>query len=249
MADVGTALRDGYSTTGTAGTGLGAMMRLSAVFDVYSSPRSGTAVFIQLGAGASRTSRLAVGGVVVAKPGQDVSGDAWAAEFDHGCHRILLADGLGYGVRAAEAAREAIRVFRQSASFRPGQALHAIHAALRATRGAAVAIAELDSARDVLTFAGVGNVAGVIYSEDGSRNLVSHNGTAGLEARKIQEFTYPWGPGCLLIMHSDGLKTHWSLDNYPGLALRHPSLIAGVLYRDFTRGPDDVSVVVARHAA
>jgi hypothetical protein len=47
-------------------------------------------------------------------------------------------------------------------------------------------------------------------------------------------------------MHSDGLATHWNLDQYPGLSGRHPSLIAGVLYRDFTRGRDDVTVVVAK---
>ena len=50
-------------------------------------------------------------------------------------------------------------------------------------------------------------------------------------------------------MHSDGLTTHWTLERLPGLAARHPSLIAGVLYRDFKRGRDDVTVVVARGAA
>ena len=36
------------------------------------------------------------------------------------------------------------------------------------------------------------------------------------------------------------------MDRYPGLALRRSSLIAGVLYRDFTRGRDDTLVVVAK---
>jgi hypothetical protein len=52
--------------------------------------------------------------------------------------------------------------------------------------------------------------------------------------------------GFLLVMHSDGLATHWNLDQYPGLVGRRPSLIAGVLYRDFARGRDDVTVVVAK---
>ena len=50
-------------------------------------------------------------------------------------------------------------------------------------------------------------------------------------------------------MHSDGLTTHWRLDPYPGLATRHPAVIAAVLYRDFNRGHDDVTVLVAREAA
>ncbi len=62
------------------------------------------------------------------------------------------------------------------------------------------------------------------------------------------EFTYPWDSCSLLLMHSDGLQTQWSFDSYPGLLERHPSLIAGVLYRDYARGRDDVTVVVAQEA-
>jgi hypothetical protein len=76
--------------------------------------------------------------------------------------------------------------------------------------------------------------------------MVSYNGTVGHEVRKIQEFTYQWPQQGLLVMHSDGLKTQWRLDRYPGLMHKHPSLIAGVLYRDFNRGRDDVTVLVAR---
>ena len=53
----------------------------------------------------------------------------------------------------------------------------------------------------------------------------------------------------LVILASDGLSTSWTLDDYPGLSQRHPSLIAGVLYRDFSRGRDDVTVLVGRQAA
>ena len=47
-------------------------------------------------------------------------------------------------------------------------------------------------------------------------------------------------------MHTDGLKPHWRLEDTPGLADRHAGVIAGVLYRDWTRGRDDATVVVAR---
>jgi hypothetical protein len=47
-------------------------------------------------------------------------------------------------------------------------------------------------------------------------------------------------------MHSDGLATRWPIERYPGLPSRHPALVAGVLYRDWSRGHDDVTVVVAR---
>ena len=50
----------------------------------------------------------------------------------------------------------------------------------------------------------------------------------------------------MLVMHSDGLSTNTGLEKHSGLALHDPSLIAGVLYRDFTRRNDDATVVVAK---
>ena len=78
---------------------------------------------------------------------------------------------------------------------------------------------------------------------------MSHHGTVGHDVRRVQEFTYPWPAGATLVMHSDGLTSHWTFDRYPGLAARHPMLIAGVLYRDFRRGRDDTTVVVLREVA
>ncbi|MCU0515610.1 MAG: serine/threonine-protein phosphatase [Oscillatoria sp. Prado101] len=89
-------------------------------------------------------------------------------------------------------------------------------------------------------------MSGAIITTEGSRNLISHNGTIGHEIAKIQEFVYPWPENALLVMHSDGLATDWRLDRYAGLAAKHPCLIAGVLYRDFKRGRDDVTVLIAR---
>jgi len=78
------------------------------------------------------------------------------------------------------------------------------------------------------------------------RHAVSHNGTLGHGARQIRGYQFPWPAGALFVMHSDGLLSHWQLSDYPGLIQRHPALIAAVLYRDFSRGRDDVTVVVGR---
>ena len=68
----------------------------------------------------------------------------------------------------------------------------------------------------------------------------------GHECRKIQTFSYPWSKGSVLVLYSDGLQTRWTLDRYPALRGRDPALLAAVLYRDFARGRDDVTVVVGR---
>jgi hypothetical protein len=100
----------------------------------------------------------------------------------------------------------------------------------------------------VIRFAGVGNIAGVVWTAAGSHGLASHNGIVGHDMRRRQVFTYPWSPDAVLVLHSDGLQSRWRFDAYPGLARRHPSLIAGVLYRDFTRERDDVTVLAVAAA-
>jgi cephalosporin-C deacetylase-like acetyl esterase len=105
----------------------------------------------------------------------------------------------------------------------------------------------VDLERRTGAFSGLGNIAGQILLPSGGRhNLVSHNGTAGHAAGRIDEFNYPVPPQAIIVMFSDGLASRWDLGSYPGLTSKSPALIAGVLYRDHSRGRDDVTVVVAR---
>jgi hypothetical protein len=126
--------------------------------------------------------------------------------------------------------------------------LDRVHRALMKTRGAAVAAARIDHERGLVTYAGVGNIAATIENGGPAKHLVSLHGTAGHQVRRLQDFTYPWGNTDVLVMHSDGVSAHWSLAAYPGLAQRHPLVIAAVLLRDFSRLRDDATVVVARAA-
>ncbi|HXE56880.1 MAG TPA: anti-sigma regulatory factor [Gemmatimonadales bacterium] len=250
IPDLAVAMRDGYSTAGTPGTGLGAIARQSDLFDAYSIPGRGTAVLAHVCADLPPRGETALpteaGAISLAKRGEEVCGDAWAVVDPRlGALRLFAVDGLGHGGGAAQAAIEAVRVAREHSRLPPAELLQRAHAALRHTRGAAVGIADLLPGEGLVRFAGVGNVAGVIWDGESSRSMVSHNGTVGHELRKVQEFTYPVSEGGLVIVHTDGLRTGWAPDRYPGLAMRHPLLVAAVLYRDHDRDRDDVTVLVA----
>jgi hypothetical protein len=140
---------------------------------------------------------------------------------------------------------QAVRVFHRFNGHQVATLLDYVHGGLRATRGAAVAIARFDKNARKIVYSGVGNIAGVLAVNGALRRMVSMAGTAGNNARKIQAFDYPFEGG-LVIMHSDGLQSSWTLDRYSNLAALHPTLIAGVLYRDLTRRRDDATVLVAR---
>jgi anti-sigma regulatory factor (Ser/Thr protein kinase) len=254
MSNIAECLRDGYSTAGSPGTGLGAVRRISETFEIYSGPTVGTANLARLWSQpAASDGTIDVGVVCAPKRGEKYCGDNWAVKDENRRVRVLIADGLGHGPQAAGAANAAVAAFADEKTQEdlPATLAH-LHAALRRTRGAAAAIAEIDFARGLVRYAGVGNISACIVSPaapDKTRRLISQNGILGVEMRKVQEFSYPLPEGSCLIMHSDGLISHWQLALYPGLLARDPALIAAVLYRDHRRGSDDVSVLVARKAA
>jgi anti-sigma regulatory factor (Ser/Thr protein kinase) len=247
MTDLNACLRDGYSTAGSAGAGLGAVQRLSHAFDVFSRPGNGTAVLSRLLPGRlpAVARKPSWGGVCLPLKGERECGDDWAIKRQGDTITLLVADGLGHGPVAAEAARAAVASFEQNHQRAVEDIMNRLHDALRPTRGAAVAIARLDLAAKFVDYIGIGNIAGTLISGGTVRKMVSHNGTAGHIARKIQKFRYDYTGSPLVLMHSDGLQTSWGLDKYPGLMTRHPALMSAVLYRDFARGRDDVTVVAA----
>lgn len=251
IADLARSMRDGYSTAGSPGTGLGAVKRLTSHFDIHSVPAKGTAVLAQIWSGQpKRRPNLGTefGVVCLPMPGEEVSGDGWGVERPVDKTICVLADGLGHGPEAAVAAQAALSTAREYSDKAPAEIVERAHGVLRSTRGAALAVGEIDRFGQSVRFCGVGNISATIVSSTGIRHLVSHNGIVGQEARKISEFTYPWSRDSLLIMHSDGLTTRWDLLTYPALIQRHPGLIAGVLYRDFSRGRDDTTVLAAKES-
>lgn len=246
MRDVTAHLRDGVSTTGTAGTGLGAIRRLADAFDVYTSP-AGTVIFAELADGEARMEAIQAGIVCVPLAGEERCGDDCAVRSGGEARCTVIAvDGLGHGVAAADAALQATRLFRSKPGSPPHDVMQCLHDGLRATRGAAGAVVELDWGRRVARFAGIGNISASIQTATASQSMVSHHGTLGHRLHRIQEFTYALPEGSLVILHSDGLSARWDLRTYAGLIARHVMVVAAVLYRDFGRRTDDASVVVVR---
>lgn len=249
IPDLPLSLRDGHSTAGTSGTGLGAILRGAHVSEI-DTRRGGTAVLARFLKGRPdrepRPGSVRMGVVTEPKSGEDVCGDAWFAFSQPGMQVLMVADGLGHGPLAAQASRAAVAVPADHAADPPEATIARMHLALRPTRGAAVAIARIEARERRITFAGVGNVAGVVVDPARTQRMVSHNGTVGHVVRTIRSFGYACEPEPIVVLASDGLGTAWSFDQYPGLAKPHPALIAAVPYRDFTRGRDDVTVLVTR---
>jgi anti-sigma regulatory factor (Ser/Thr protein kinase) len=250
--DVARCLRDGYSSGGTAGQGLGAARRLSSDFSVFSVLDKGTVILSRTWAPSPATpdarsprTRFSHAGICLAAPGEFVSGDAWDIRIDDGVATVVVADGLGHGPVAAEAADAAIQGFATLGGS-PAGMLERLHPVLRSTRGAAVSVAIVDANAGSIVYAGAGNIAGRVISGVEDRSLMSQHGTVGVQMRKLQDMVYPWPNHAAIVLHSDGLATRWNLKDAGGLLQCDPAVIAGWLLRDHTRGHDDVTVVVLK---
>jgi len=248
IADVAKCLQDGFSSGGTPGTGLGAVKRLSDDFDVYSTVGSGTIILsrvIERRRPRRRTSTFVWAALSTPAPGETVCGDTWRIRDIEGGIAIMVADGLGHGPSAADAAEKAAAVFDASDFDSPKTFCERAHEALSGSRGAALAMADV-AASGAMRYAGTGNISGALVQDGKSRGLPSQNGTAGVAVRRVQQFDYDWRADGVLVMHSDGLTSRWSLDAYPGIATRDPAMIAGALHRDCARGRDDATIVVVK---
>ena len=251
IADIGRAIEDGYSTAGSAGTGLGAIRRQADQFEIFSLPGAGTAVMARIDLTASKprargsAGHVVLGAVVACHPGETACGDSWSFAAAPQ-PMVLLLDGSGHGPLAAAAAELGVATFEANREHEVVRLMEALHRALAPTRGAAGAIARVDHGARTVRFVGIGNVMATAITHDAVKKMVSHHGTLGHVAPRIREFTYPFDGRVTVVLHSDGISAKWDMERYPGLASRHPSLIAATLFRDYRRMNDDASIVVLR---
>ncbi|HYZ21279.1 MAG TPA: ATP-binding SpoIIE family protein phosphatase [Rhodopila sp.] len=264
MQDLAACMRDGFSTAGSLGNGLGLIARQSDRFRVYSRPGLGTVASARLaiGVGASDPApgvAVQCGAAVMPCPGETVCGDGWAWARTAAGPTLFLADGAGHGADASEAAQEAVRMFLDHAGEDCEALAARLHRALAPTCGAAIAIARFDPAAGVVRYVGIGTISAALVTggkagrmgsgQAAVRHMISCDGTAGHGAPRLREHVYPCGGGALIVLHSDGVASRWDLSAYPGIVSQHPSLLAGLLLRDFRRGGDDASVVAMRVGA
>ena len=250
MLNVETNFEDGNSSTGTSGTGLGAIKRLAHFIDIYTELGKGTVLLMVLWANPEsvQTNYWQIGSICIPIPSEEVCGDSWTATPSSTGLSLLIADGLGHGLEAARASLLAVDAVEADPELFPNRVLHNSHSLMKGYRGAAVAVARIDIHARELRYCGVGNIAGCIYTGEKRQHLLSHNGIVGTNMRKTHEFIHEWTNDSIVIMHSDGIGTKWSLENYIGLDKCHSSIIAAVIHRDSSRGRDDSTIVVLKRA-
>ncbi|HEX8127604.1 MAG TPA: ATP-binding protein [Pyrinomonadaceae bacterium] len=264
--DLDRVVRDGVSTGGSLGAGLGAVRRLMDEFEVYSTVQStdrlaslarrsthGTAILLRKWVAAERLSERThaatarrIGVWARPHPQEDRNGDAYFIRRRAGQTLLAVVDGLGHGQGAHEASRVALAVLAEWQGEGLEDIFRTAHAALRPTRGAVMGACVLDTVRGTFHYAGVGNIEVRVFNAPEPVRPISNNGTLGARMDKLRVWSYSWAEGACVVLASDGVSASWDMNDYPGLLQHSPQLLAGILMRDYGRDTDDATVLVAR---
>ena len=247
LRDAGAALRDGHSTAGTLGIGLGTIRRLADFYELYSVPSHGT-VLVGRFWPARRQVTIRYAGLTRPMSGEAECGDNFGAATTGttaaGTVTGVLCDGLGHGPLAAAAAAAAIAAVLEDTTPGPAALVERAHSRMGHTRGGAIGIVQVTGT--TVLFAGLGNVTATILADGSRKGMLSVPGIAGHQARAIRQFDYVAGPGAAVILHSDGLSSRWEVGALPGLAGRDPLVIAAALLAEAGTRRDDASILVLK---
>jgi len=249
ISDIDRMFQDGESSTDSAGLGLGAIVRLSDTFDIFSSPENGTTIVCTF---RGRGERMDVGveavGLRVCHPHETSCGDDYQIRQLPRATDVLLCDGLGHGPAAAEAAAEVTGAAAAAGglSSEPGKLRRRITETLVGRRGAVAALVHVAQPQMEMRYCGLGNISTLLIGAQGVRRMAVRDGRIGAAATRGYEETVQLEAGDLVILHSDGLKTLRESHFPPGLLKKSPLLIAGFFLDRAFRGRDDASIVVMR---
>ena len=251
MNDVTRMVADGVSTTNTLGQGLGAMKRLSQVFQIYSQRNWGTVilarVFEKERPYRKKPALAEIRSVVLPKPGEEACGDGFYFSQTEDHIRLFLGDGLGHGPEAAHAVQQAGKTFLASSATDPVEVIRQLHPAVKKTRGLVGTVAVFDLKAQCWRVCGVGNISTKVVGTVAQKNNMAYNGIIGLNVPNTlntQEIRHEKGQH--LILCSDGIKSKWDLSRHPMIIRYDLSIMAATIIKDFARYTDDMSVAICK---
>jgi anti-sigma regulatory factor (Ser/Thr protein kinase) len=251
IRDVVNSMKDGVSTTKTLGQGLGAIERLSDLFQVYSIPSWGTISYCKL-----HTKPPSAGDGIdlmqfrvlnVAMPGETMSGDGYHITPGRKETRIFLGDGLGHGPEAHAAAKSAIDAFRHNQDNDPVEVLRSLHDQVKRTRGLVGTVVIADHETKKWKICGIGNISTRLYDGLVPKNYISYNGIIGLNIpNTLKSHLADMGKHQCVVMSSDGIRTRWELSQFPSILRYDLLVLAAAIYKDNARKNDDMSILICR---
>jgi len=179
--------------------------------------------------------------------GQATCGDRHVMQAFPSGALVAVIDGLGHGEEAATAAEIAVTTLIGHAHESVITLLNRCHEQLRASRGVVMSMASFNAVEGTLTWAGVGNVEGILRragTNVSDETLLLRGGIVGIQLPPLFASIIPVMPGDTLIFVTDGIT--------PGFAEKlnlrdSPQELADCILTQHGKGTDDALVLIARY--
>ena len=176
----------------------------------------------------------------------DDCGDCCITLEQKGILLCAVIDGVGHGPNAAMAAGAAKRYIEANSEASLTEILQGIHEELKSTQGAVACLCRIDLKSGQLDMAGIGNITCRIFRGLDSERLLSREGILGYMVSNPREHTGKLDNTDLLLMHSDGVREHFELFEYPGLLQGKAASVAARVVETLGKNNDDASCLAVR---
>lgn len=142
-----------------------------------------------------------------AKSGNQESGDAYFTHSEEDYFIFAIADGLGNGPMAQQSAAIIPKVLKEHHDETIEELLNRCNEFMIQKRGAAVAIVKVDFKKQTIQYSCVGNVRLYILQYTGKMVYpLPVSGYLSGRRLKLRTQTYPYQPGDIFFLHSDGVE-------------------------------------------
>lgn len=247
------AMQDGVSTSGTLGVGLGAVNRLMDEFDILQrEDHSGTRIVCKrwLNDNSNLIGEhcpFEFGVISRPKLGEIANGDSYVIKQTKTGSLIAVIDGVGHGVLAHQASNAARQYIERHAELPLLDIFKGVDRACAATRGVVMAIAVFDWHQKVFRFASVGNIEVSVFHDNREKpKFIVRRGIVGKHAPQPVITENEWHVGDMLALHSDGLSTHWSWNDFTLYAEYPAQVIAENIYNVTQKNYDDATIIIVK---
>jgi len=247
IKDIEQAFTDGYSSAEGFGYGLGTVNRLMDELEITSTAALGTRILCRRWIRSERTALniWEVGAASRSRGRAPENGDAFVVREWDGKLVAGVIDGLGHGELAQQAALAAQMFVRSHYELPLDKMFVGAGRACRGTRGVVMALARFESSTS-MTLVNLGNVEVRAWSGEERMQFIVKRGILGVGETCAVVQHHRWEPGWILVLHSDGLHTHWQWSDFPGLERQPAPVIADKLLKELAKEDDDATVITVK---
>ena len=184
---------------------------------------------------------------IVRKPYQNgiYCGDAGLVKEDGASLFLAVIDGLGHGKEAHDSAQCCIRFLEAHHRNELIWLTEELHRHIRGFRGVVAALCRIDTRKKELSCVSVGDITVRRLSNEPFR-IFSRSGILGYQARSFKQETRRLAVGDILLVHTDGVSSHFNPKDLDGLLHGDARRIADTIMARYEKPHDDSLCIVVR---